>query len=151
MRYHSNAIPNEVLDKMNREDRPKGKAGKTTEELTVADEEKGELSFHNDISRLLMHRGIAYGHADPTKKSRYTVGWPDFVFAFGGQAVGLEAKTRLGKPNLDQQFLHEQMVKNGWLIFIVRDLGTVKTILDELQRRIDAHKVTELASSVGSG
>lgn len=120
-------LPDHVLRCMKPEDRAKlGKAGVTMKEAVERSDKKAEAELQSDIAQYLRLLEIEFDRPPMNKRSNRPAGWPDFVLAYKGVPVGLEAKTILGKLSPDQTKRHEAMRRNGWTIVVVRSLADVQ-------------------------
>lgn len=126
-------IPEHILKRMNKEDRPDGIPGMTHEEIKDRNKKKNEREIQGQISNYLRLRGIVFCNPRMDKKSSIHEGWPDYTFAYHGHAVGIEVKSEAGIPARAQILTHEQMRKNGWKVFIVKSVEEVKKILDAIE------------------
>lgn len=116
-----------------KERRLAGRAGMTAQEAQEKYLAGQELALQSDIANYLRLHQIEYIKPDPRKKSPLPPGWPDFTFAYRERAIGIEAKSSVGKLGPDQIQQHERMRKNGWLIVVARSVADVQAAL----RRVD--------------
>lgn len=125
MKYSSTSIPDAVLRRMPRDQRPKGKAGLTFEEAAAKATVRVERDLHLLVSRWLTLRGIKYLTTNPARRSTATLAWPDFSFAIKGRAVAIELKMPGVAPRADQVECHEAMRANGWVVLVLSCFGDV--------------------------
>ncbi len=122
---------------MVREDRMAiGKHCQTAKEIDSGLSQKLERKLQKEIAGFLSIRDVWFGRAKFGKRSTYTPGAPDFLFAWNGRPYALECKIGDNGPTEGQLEAHCRMRLNGWMVFVVRSLEEVKAILDdnELQK-----------------
>lgn len=122
-------IPDNILKRMSKADRPKGKAGLTNAELSERNAVKLERELHDQVAALLRLRGVAFCHSRMDRKSTITEGWPDFTFAIDGKPCAIECKRPGEKLSEVQDCVREDMLANGWFYCIAYSLDDVKTFL----------------------
>ena len=114
-------LPNHILEKLDKKDRPAGPAGLTAAECSKAAQVKSEKILHNlCVTYLQEHHGIKVGHAAMNKKSTFTEGWPDLTFVWNGQPCAVELKVGSNTTSAIQDECIAQMKANGWHVAIVR-------------------------------
>lgn len=104
-----------------------GVYGLTLEEVLSKREVKTERDIHNQIEQWLRSKGIQFQHERMDRKTRGTVGWPDFTFAWHGTfagvpiayPVGVEVKGSGGALSPEQELLHIKLRDDGWKVFVV--------------------------------
>jgi hypothetical protein len=139
-----NALPENILRCMSPKDRaPLGKAGVTSAEAQAKFEAKSERQLHKDIIGLMNNRGIYFVHSRMDKRTTNAVGTLDFYLCVKGRFIALECKTMNGKLSPEQEKVIDHLIRNGATVVIVRDLGQVKAVLDEVERHGPAHDFTE--------
>lgn len=128
-------IPEHILKRMNKEDRPDGIPGMTRSEIDQKNEIKSERQIQNQIYNYLTLLGIVFYNARMDKRSTIGVGLPDFAFAFHGVPVALEVKALTGKVTEEQNKCQLKMSLNGWQVYVVQSLSQVKIILESICKR----------------
>jgi hypothetical protein len=90
-----------------------------------------ELELHNEIIRECRRRGWVYVHSNPSKRTRQTLGTPDFIIGAGdGRTLWIECKTAVGALSKDQKRFRDGLVANGHAFYVVRSLKRFKQIAD---------------------
>lgn len=64
-------------------------------------------------------------------------GFPDILVCYDGWFMGLEIKTPVGKPTMQQMKVIEDIGKSGGIGAIVRSVDEVKQLFAELDGDID--------------
>ena len=125
-------IPDHIIKRMSREDRPAGKAGMTTEELQAKAVVRLERELHNLCLSLCRQRGIAVGHARMDRKSTYTEGWPDLSMCINGQAVFVELKLPGRDLDPEQVKIRHALldIPNHGRYYVCRSLESFRKVLD---------------------
>lgn len=131
MRYSSRNLPDNILERMNKSDKPKGVAGMTLCEVFKKEEKVREGELHKQISNYLRLKGIPFGHSRFGVKSTYTEGWPDYTVFIHGVPILMEVKTGTNDLEDEQRRLKNELEKFGARYFIVRSLDAVRIILQE--------------------
>lgn len=109
-------LPESFLRRMSSEDRaPMGKAGLTMPEIDEASAIKLERELHREIGQDLLRRGIEYGHSRFGLKSRYTPGFPDFIFTVNHETWHVECKVPGNGLDPDQRRVRDNILANGGL------------------------------------
>src|SRR5687768_11329105 len=129
-------LPESTLRCMSPEDRRQlGKGGLTAAEATAKAEARNEKELQRQIYQFLRQRGYVAFRSRTDKRTTNNIGTPDFLLSVHGKSVALEVKTATGKTSPEQDRLHEQMVnsQNGWSLWVVGDVESVKRILDRLE------------------
>lgn len=90
-----------------------------TEEQAV-DMEVRDL--HGPIMQWCHDNGVAYSHANPTKRSRMTPGCPDFGIVWKGSTLWLECKSATGELRPDQSAWIKQAKDQGVQVSIVTSM-----------------------------
>lgn len=137
LQFPSNMIvlPEHILRLMSPADRAKmGTAGMTAEEAIAAADARAEKLLQADIAQYLTLLEVEFIQPSMAKKSALPKGWTDFTLAYRGIPLAIEVKNADGKVKPEQSDCHERLRKCGWLVFVVRSLAEVQSIL----RGIDA-------------
>jgi len=114
-------LPNHILEKLDKKDRPQGTAGLTAAACQEAAEIKCEKILHNLCVKYLQEQhGIKVGHAAMNKKSTFTEGWPDLTFVWNGRPCAVELKVGTNTTSEVQDACIAQLKANGWHVAIVR-------------------------------
>lgn len=114
-------IPKHIRRLMPKEDRADmGKAAMTNEEAQAKLDGRREKELQENIASLLRQRDIVFFWQRMDRKTTGTVGWPDFTFSVGGKACAFEVKLPKGHLTGEQMQMHIAMMKNGWLVRVVR-------------------------------
>jgi hypothetical protein len=79
-----------------------GNQGRTTTEINAKILAGQEKELQKQIYGFLRCLGIIPGYSNPSKKTTYTEGWPDFVFPYRDRFICWECKTIVGKLSPDQ-------------------------------------------------
>jgi len=125
-----NVLPDNILKHMATEDRRQlGKPGRTWDEAETAREDKLEAELQKQVANLLRQRDIWFGRSKMNKRSRYTKGAPDFIFAWRNLPFAFECKVNKREPSTDQIDCHAHMRRNGWMVFVVRSLTQAQELL----------------------
>lgn len=114
-------LPENILKRMNKEDRPKGASGLTAMEAVRACDMLSEKELSHHVESYLRLQGIVFCKARTDQKSNMTVGWPDITFAIRGMAVAFELKSKEGKLTEEQVICHRKMKENGWSVYVIRE------------------------------
>ena len=123
-------LPSNFLKCMPKSERQRlGKAGRTDAEVQEDIEFRLEKDLQKHIGNLLSQRDIWFGRSKMHKRSRYTKGAPDFLFAWRDLPVAIEAKIDNKAPSIDQLRCHAHMRRNGWSVYVVRSIEEVRKIL----------------------
>ena len=126
-------IPNHILKLMPQENRkPLGKAGMTSKEIDIVQALRSEKELQRKIADYLRIREIAFCNPRMDKRSTMTLGWPDFTFAIKGMPIAFECKKSNGKTSQDQIKCHQNMTKNGWIVYLVRSFEQAVDIINSL-------------------
>ena len=114
-------LPNHILEKLDKKDRPQGTAGLTAAACQEAAQVQSEKILHNQcVTCLEAHHGIKVGHAAMNKKSTFTEGWPDLTFVWNGRPCAVELKVGTNTTSDVQDDCIAQLKANGWRVSIVR-------------------------------
>jgi hypothetical protein len=97
-------IPSHILEKMNKEDRPKGVAGFTTEEVLQIHDRNIEKKMHEHFEDWLNRNGYVFIHSRMDKKATIEKGAPDFTVLRNERAICIEFK-RPGQKLREEQEL----------------------------------------------
>lgn len=110
-----------------------GKAGVTTAEAQQKFDDKSERQFHDQIMGFLKVRGVNFiVRSRMDRRTTNAKGTPDFIFAWCGSFVALEAKVGNNTCSPEQTKAIEDIIKDGGIALVVRSLEAVKTLLDGL-------------------
>lgn len=136
-------LPNNILDKMTREDRERlGKVGKTTSEIDQATAVKLERELHKLMQNELNRRQIFAVHSRTDKKTTQQPGVPDFIMALwafadserpGPTPVAVEVKVGANDLSDEQKAVRDDMVRDGWTYRVVRSFEEFRALLAEFQ------------------
>lgn len=120
-------IPDHVLRLMPEEERRRlGKAGRTAEEIAVAQATKSERDLHDQISNYLRMKGVKVAvHSRMDKRPTIKTGIPDFLFAWRCRPVALEVKLPGEEPSPEQIGIMAGMEMDGWVVAVVHNLEEV--------------------------
>lgn len=113
MKLNSQSLPNHIIKLMPKQDRPKGVAGMTTEEVNLKNELKSEKSIHDDIIAYLRRNILPYDHSRMDRASTNKVGQPDFSIYIHNRVLFLEIKRQGGKLSEDQIKRHAELEAYG--------------------------------------
>jgi hypothetical protein len=113
-------IPNHILEKMPRADRPAGKAGMTAAECQEKIELKSEKELQRQCANYLRQRDIWFAQSRMDRKTSNKVGTPDFLFAHNHVPIAVECKHGAEKLSDEQEAAFAKMTLNGWKCFTVR-------------------------------
>lgn len=95
-------LPDSFLRRIDPMDRPKGKAGVTTEEAQAKYARGQEKRLQNDCANLLRQRGIWFRQMPYGRKTPWP-GFPDFLIVLpSGMVMMLECKAGSGAQSQDQ-------------------------------------------------
>lgn len=117
MKISSKCIPNHILKRMKKEDRPKGIEGMTSDEIEGLNERKTEQAIHHDIISFLRRNCIPYDHSRMDRKSTNTLGHPDFSIYMHNRVLFLEIKKQGGKLSEEQIKRIEHLGASGNTVF----------------------------------
>ncbi len=82
------------------------------------DDEIQEL--HKPIIRWLQERNWPYQYSDPSKRTRSTVGWPDFsIVCPNGKLLFVECKSKNGTLTKEQSAIRARAAELGHYIWVV--------------------------------
>lgn len=124
-------LPENILKCMDKPQRSKlGKAGMTRDEVIQKQTLKNEAELQNQIASYLRLKGIAFSRSRMDKRSTTTLGWPDFIFCINRKPLAFECKMPGGKLKPEQLKCHEQMISNGWDVYIVTSFQHAKKLMD---------------------
>ena len=125
----STALPDNILRRMQREDRPSGNAGLTSQEAGEKCCKKLEREVHKEISRWLNLHNIPNFHSRVDRPSQIDPGLPDYALAVAGVPICLEVKVGGNKLRPEQVHQKAMLEANGWLYHVVSSLPEVITIV----------------------
>lgn len=111
--------------------KPMGKAGKTLAECDESNAIKLEKVLHVQISQDLLRRGIEYGHSRFGLKSRYTPGFPDFIFTVNHETWHVECKVPGRGLDDDQIRVRDNILANGGLWLTAYQFADYATIFNK--------------------
>ena len=107
-----------MLELMQPEDRPKGRAGMIAAEGHERMVRKLERQEQATLVSWLNLNDLPYYHPNPVKRSRIQVGAPDFAVFFRGQVIFLEFKVEGGRFSEAQETFIAKLIICGCLVFI---------------------------------
>lgn len=126
-------ITDNIISKMSPADRKRLNV-QSAEEAQAKFIAKSERELQNAIANLLSLRGIWFCRSRMDRATTQAKGVPDFLLAAGYLPVALEVKYGNGHLSVEQMATHNAMLRNGWRVHVVRELGEVKEILDALEQ-----------------
>ncbi len=130
--FRSNQLPDNILKRMPRPDRPKGNAGLTNSEAKAKHDGRLEKELQKQIANWLRLNGVFFVRSRMDKRTTVTPGTPDFVLAIEGNPVALEAKTQSDLSE-DQIKVRAQMLANGWAWAQVTTLAEAKSVVEHIR------------------
>lgn len=94
---------------------------------------KSEKELHQQIAGLLRREGVEWmGHGSMAHKTKYTVGWPDFVIPLPtGKTLYWEVKYGEGKVRPEQAECIDWLQKCGHSAKVIRSYSEALTALRE--------------------
>ena len=130
-------IPDHILMLMRPEDRPKGVAGLTAEELRDQADKQREKMLQANCIAILDHRGIIAQWSRMDKPTTGRVGWPDLTFAVPrrgdyGVPCAVEVKVGRAQPTEEQVAVLDRLRFNGWCVRVLRSEQELVDLLNEL-------------------
>ena len=92
-----------------------------------------ERDLHKLICNLLLRRGIKwFGHGSTAHRTKYTVGWPDFVIPLpNGKTLYWEVKTTTGPVTPEQDQCLKWLTLNGHRAYVIRGYPQALDLLNE--------------------
>lgn len=95
-----------------------------------------ELELHNQIIRECRRRGwLGYIHSNPSKRTRQTLGAPDFVIpASGEQTLYVECKTKTGTLSKPQKQYRKNIQAQGHVYHIIRSFSAFLKLADKTEK-----------------
>jgi hypothetical protein len=88
-----------------------------------------EINLHNEIIKECRRRGWVYVHSNPSKRTRQTLGTPDFIiYAAGGVVLNVECKTERGALSKEQKNFRRNIEALGHVYHVVRGVDVFKMI-----------------------
>lgn len=133
MTISSTAIPDNILRRMEKAQRPKGNAGLTSEESEQKRIAKSEREIQEQIANLLRQRGIWFHRSRMDKRTTGPKGTPDFLFAVDGRACAIEVKMPGKTLSDDQRVTLHSMIANGWQSRLVGSAGDALAFIKVLE------------------
>jgi hypothetical protein len=131
-------LPDHILDKIPKADRPQGKAGKTTRELAEWKEFDLERAHHKMFWNYCLLKDITVDYHNPTRKTTNTRGWPDFPCYKNGRVLFIEFKKPSGKLSQEQEEVRRELERQGFKYVVVYAASDAIEIADAyLVRRED--------------
>jgi hypothetical protein len=100
-----------------------GKRGLTNEEHEAKRVARLEREEHKTVMTWCLRNEVECGHALTYRKSRYTVGWPDFSIPYQGQTLYGEMKCGRNKLSKDQNRIVRELGSTGTYVQIWDDAG----------------------------
>jgi hypothetical protein len=122
-------IPNNILSKMDKRDRPRGKAGMTLAELTARQEARTERELHDQVVAWLDRKNIPYVHSRMDRKSTIREGWPDFTVMYWRHVACVELKTEQGVVSIEQKKVIEELRAANIPVRVCRTFAEAITFL----------------------
>lgn len=113
-------------------------------EVSIKDEcpEGEELELHNEIIRECRRRGWVYVHSNPSKRTRQTLGTPDFIIpASGGRTLYVECKTVNGTLSKDQKNFRRGIQAQGHVYHIIRSLSSFQMVAERIEELANNKKL----------
>ena len=109
------------------------KQGRTTSEIDHKILAGQERELQKQITGFLNILGLTIGYSNPTKKTTYTEGWPDFVFPYRNKFVCWECKTIVGKLSPEQVKIRIRLEREAVTEYrIIRSLAEAQEHLREI-------------------
>lgn len=68
-------------------------------------------------------------------------GWPDRIFLYKGNALFIELKRPGEKPTPIQEWVHEQLRKQGFTVMVMTEAPVVRTFLKEWKHVCDRRQL----------
>jgi hypothetical protein len=101
--------------------------------LSQVAEARDERQLHQQIAGMLRRRGIAWiGHGSTAHRSKYTVGWPDFVIPLpNGRVLFWEVKHGDGKLSPEQVECLDWLRDAGQLVHVIRSYAEAVETLEK--------------------
>lgn len=97
----------------------------------VTSDQDDESKFHEEIMTFLKRAGIhGVVHSRMDKATTQQCGVPDFLFAYSGVPIALEAKVKNRKVTPEQAGWLTALGMDGWLCRVVRSLSDVAEALE---------------------
>jgi len=95
---------------------------KLAAKFDAASEAKSEAELHDQISAMLRRNGVEYvGHGSMAHKTKYTIGWPDYVIPLtNGRVLFWEIKFGAKKPRPEQVTILNWLTNNGHHATVIR-------------------------------
>ena len=129
-------LPPNILNCMSPEDRATlGKAGRIQPEIEEKILAGREKELQKQIASFLNLLEIVPGYSNPTKKTTYTLGWPDFSFPYRDKFVCWECKTIVGRLDQDQVKIKASLEAHPVTQYrIIRSLAEAQNHLREIDK-----------------
>ncbi len=101
--------------------------------LSQVAEARDERQLHQQIAGLLRRRGIEwFGHGSTAHRSKYTVGWPDFVIPLpNGRVLFWEVKHGDGRLSAEQVACLDWLRKSGHEAHMIRSYAEAVEMLEK--------------------
>lgn len=114
MGWNPSILPNPVLRCMDKKDRPRGNAGRTTEESEQKRIFRLEIELHEQFWSFLRRNGFEdVEYSNPRRSTRARKGRPDFLVCRGSRRLGIEFKIHPNKLSVDQVRFFEMTERQG--------------------------------------
>jgi hypothetical protein len=116
-------ITDRLLKLMSPDDRKAlGKSGRTWAEAVASDNDKAERKLHSDFSGFLKRHEDELAlvhHTNPTKRTRSTVGEPDYCIHFTtGKTAFVEFKINANKLSREQEITVAKLRSAGFPVLV---------------------------------
>jgi VRR-NUC domain-containing protein len=112
-------LPDHILEKVDKTQRPPGKAGKTTKELAQWKEFDLEKAHHRIFWNYCLLKDITTDYHNPTRKTTNKKGWPDFPCYKNGRVLFVEFKSPTGKLTKEQLEVRAELERQGFKYVVV--------------------------------
>ena len=133
-------IPQNIINCMSSKDRAllPANTGRTTTEINQKIMAGQERELQKQIIGFLNVSEICFGYSNPSKKTTYTEGWPDFVFPYRNKFVCWECKTIVGKLSPVQVKILMKIERESVTEYrVIRSLLEAQSHLREIDAQID--------------
>ncbi len=126
-------LPDHVLRKLNKADRPKGVAGMTKKEIEVLNDERTEKDIHDNIEAYLRRNAIPYDHSRMDKRTTNKRGHPDFSIYLCNHVLFIEVKKPDGKLSEVQKERIDELQKAGCMVWLCFSYEEAKRIITKFE------------------
>lgn len=104
--------------------------GLTTDEAREKAKRKAEKQIQQEIYAYLKSVGVWFIINPPMhKRSQLPTGAPDFMFVWHRVPIAIEVKVWGEKPRKEQVERHDDMLRDGWRVYLATCIEDVQTIL----------------------